>query len=157
MTISEQRRREVIGALRRGTVPSHSLDALAVGLGRFEGAIEKPSTRRLSAKRCSRRSGVTRSGQDVLQPLARHARPGARVRQFRDPDLQDKTPLHRLETVYRRLTEHLTTAEFAPGALRQVVDAVYALEQDVLAEQQADSSPSEAELAKRVEQGQSSG
>ena len=41
MTIIAQRRREVIDALRRGTVPSHSLDALAVGLGRFDTAIDE--------------------------------------------------------------------------------------------------------------------
>ena len=39
--VSEQRRREVIDALRRGTVPSHGLDALAVGLGRFEDAVDE--------------------------------------------------------------------------------------------------------------------
>ena len=39
--VSEQRRREVIDALRRGTVPGHGLDALAVGLGRFEDAADE--------------------------------------------------------------------------------------------------------------------
>lgn len=39
-SISPQRRDEVIDALRRGTVPRSSLDAFAVGLDRFEAALE---------------------------------------------------------------------------------------------------------------------
>ena len=39
--ISERRRREVVGALRGGTVPQSGLDVLAVGLGRFEQAIDE--------------------------------------------------------------------------------------------------------------------
>ena len=38
--ISPQRRLELLDALRRGTVPQRSLDAFAVGLDRFEGAID---------------------------------------------------------------------------------------------------------------------
>ena len=38
--ISEQRRQEIIDALRRGSVPQRSLDAFAVGLNRFEGALD---------------------------------------------------------------------------------------------------------------------
>ena len=36
MDISRERRREIIAALRKGTVPQRGLDFLAVGLGRFE-------------------------------------------------------------------------------------------------------------------------
>ena len=37
--MSPRRRREVIDALRRGTVPSNGLDLLAVGLDRFSAAL----------------------------------------------------------------------------------------------------------------------
>jgi hypothetical protein len=37
--VSARRRREVLDALRRGTVPHNGLDLLAVGLGRFESAL----------------------------------------------------------------------------------------------------------------------
>ena len=40
LDISERRRREVVNALRGGTVPQSGLDVLAVGLGRFESAID---------------------------------------------------------------------------------------------------------------------
>ena len=39
MEISAERRREIIAALRKGTVPQRGLDFLAVGLNRFEGVI----------------------------------------------------------------------------------------------------------------------
>ena len=40
-TISPQRRRDIVDALRRGTVPSTGLALLAVGLTRFEQAIDE--------------------------------------------------------------------------------------------------------------------
>jgi hypothetical protein len=39
--VSHRRRREVISALRRGTVPESGLDLLAVGLDRFSSAIDE--------------------------------------------------------------------------------------------------------------------
>ena len=38
--VSPARRAEIIDALRRGTVPARGLDVMAVGLGRFEDAVE---------------------------------------------------------------------------------------------------------------------
>src|SRR3954447_18201313 len=38
--VSPQRRREIIDALRRGTVPQRGLDVFAVGLERFEPALD---------------------------------------------------------------------------------------------------------------------
>ena len=40
MNISPQRRNEIVDALRRGTVPSRSLDAFAIGVERFQAAID---------------------------------------------------------------------------------------------------------------------
>ena len=39
MSISPQRRQEIVDALRRGTVPRSSLDTFAVGLEPFEAAL----------------------------------------------------------------------------------------------------------------------
>jgi hypothetical protein len=48
---------------------------------------------------------------------------------------ETETPLHRLETVYRRLTERLSTADTLQGAMRNIVDGwFFTLEEDVLAE-----------------------
>ena len=74
----------------------------------------------------------------------------AKRRNFAVAEIQiseTETPLHRLETVYRRLTERLTTASFPPSALRPVVDAwFYALEEDALA-----AGASEDELAAKAD------
>ncbi len=52
---------------------------------------------------------------------------------------ETETPLHRLETVYRRAMERLSTADCRPGRFRPVVDGwFYGLEEDVLAEGRVD-------------------
>jgi hypothetical protein len=46
---------------------------------------------------------------------------------------ETETPLHRLETVYRRLMERLSTSDQEQGAFRSIVDAwFFALEEDLL-------------------------
>ncbi len=46
---------------------------------------------------------------------------------------ETETPLHKLETVYRRMIEHLATSDVDRGALKSVFDAwFYTLEEDVL-------------------------
>jgi hypothetical protein len=69
-------------------------------------------------------------------------RSGRALRGFAATEVQineTETPLHRLETVYRRLVEHLGTADTASGAFRGVIDGwFYALEQDVLADASVD-------------------
>ena len=63
---------------------------------------------------------------------------------------ETETPLHRLETVYRRLIERLSTGDSPTGALRSIVDGwFYALEQDVLAEGTA-ASGEEPQLIERT-------
>jgi hypothetical protein len=63
---------------------------------------------------------------------------------------ETETPLHRLETVYRRLMERLSTANQEQGAFRSIVDTwFFALEEDVLAEA-GDSVPDQAELLERT-------
>lgn len=153
MSISEQRRREVIDALRRGTVPSHSLDALAVGLGRFDAAVDEALDRAATGQAVFKAvRGEYGAGKTFF---TRWLAGRARARGFASSEVQiseNETPLNHLQTVYRRLTEHLATAEFPRGALRQVVDAwFYALEQDVLAEQPSPNGLGEADLAARVE------
>ena len=64
---------------------------------------------------------------------------------------ETETPLHKLETVYRRLVEQLSTGAYPPSALREIVDAwFYTLEEDVLAEG-AVSADDQAKLAEAVD------
>jgi hypothetical protein len=65
---------------------------------------------------------------------------------------ETETPLHRLETVYRRLTERLGTAGTPAGALRNLVDGwFFTLEEDVLAEGKIDENDEAALLARTSE------
>jgi hypothetical protein len=63
---------------------------------------------------------------------------------------ETETPLHRLETVYRRLMERLSTADQDQGAFRSIVHSwFFALEEDVLA-QAGDHAPDQAELLEKT-------
>jgi hypothetical protein len=150
MTISPQRRQEIIDALRRGTVPQRSLDAFAVGLERFERAIDEDLasvTRGGAVFKAVR--GEYGSGKTFF---ARWLQERALARGFAVAEVQvseTETPLHRLETVYRRLTERLRTSDTPSGAWRSIVEGwFFALEQDVLAEGHIDESDIEALNAK---------
>ena len=128
-------------ALRRGAVPESGLDLLATGLGRFEQAVDEEL-------------GTVAAGGSVFKAVRGEYGSGktfftrwlgerAKRRTFAVAEVQvseTETPLHKLETVYRRLTERLTTASFPPSALRPVADAwFYALEEDALADGAAES------------------
>jgi hypothetical protein len=134
--ISPHRREQIIGALRRGTVPESSLDALAVGLDRFEKALDEELdavARGTGAFKALR--GEYGSGKTFF---ARWLQERARRRGFATAEVQiseTETPLHRLETIYRRLNERLATTDTPGGALRSIIDGwFYTLEQDALAE-----------------------
>ena len=65
---------------------------------------------------------------------------------------ETETPLHRLETVYRRAMEQLSTADCFLGAFRSIIDGwFYGLEEDVLAEGNIDPSDDVA-LARRADE-----
>ncbi|MBF6471621.1 MULTISPECIES: BREX system ATP-binding protein BrxD [Nocardia] len=134
--VSAVRRRAVIDALRRGAVPESGLDLLATGLDRFEAAIDAElDTVAAGGSVFKAVRGEYGSGKTFF---ARWLAERAKRRNFAVAEVQiseTETPLHRLETVYRRLTERLTTSSFPPSALRSVIDAwFYALEEDALAD-----------------------
>lgn len=134
VTISPQRRDEALAALRRGTVPAASLDQLATGLDRFDAALgEELDLAGHGAGIFKAVRGEYGSGKTFF---ARWLQERARRSGFVSSEVQvseTETPLHRLETVYRRLCEHLATPDCRSGALRTIVDSwFYTLEQDVL-------------------------
>ncbi|SCL45904.1 P-loop protein of unknown function [Micromonospora citrea] len=133
--VSPARRREVVDALRRGAVPSAGLDLFAVGLDRFGAAIgEDLDTVATGGSVFKAVRGEYGSGKTFFTRwIAERAR-RANLATAEVQVSENETPLHRLETVYRRLTERLSTSTFPPSALRPVVDGwFYALEEDVLA------------------------
>lgn len=133
--VSAARRREVLDALRRGTVPHAGLDLFAVGLERSETAIDDEldkvaaGSAVFKAVRGEYGSGKTFFSRWLAERAKRRGMAAAEIQIS-----ETETPLHRLETVYRRLVERLSTAAHPPSALREVLDAwFFTLEEDVLA------------------------
>lgn len=144
---SPRRRREVIDALRRGTVPASGLDLLAVGLDRFTPALDASlDTVAGGGAAFKAVRGEYGSGKTFL---TRYVAERALSRAFATAEVQiseAETPLHKLETVYRRIGESLRTAAFPPSAFRPVLDSwLFTLESDAItadpqaAEQGADA------------------
>ncbi len=126
-------RRDVVEALRRGTVPRRGLDLFAVGTERFDRALQE------ELDRCA-------AGGSVFKALrgdfgcgksftARWYQQQAMARGFAVAEVQiseNDTPLHRLETVYRRAMEGMRTAEWDTGAFRAVISQwIMGLEEEV--------------------------
>ncbi len=73
--------------------------------------------------------------------LQERARSGAGFATSEVQVSESETPLHRWETVYRRLIERLATADTPDTALRSIVDSwFYTLEEDVIAGGQIDAA-----------------
>jgi hypothetical protein len=146
--ISPARRRDVIDALRRGTVPQSGLDLFAVGLDRFSDVLAEELSvlaegrAKFKAVRGEYGSGKTFFARWLAERAKNLGMAAAEIQIS-----ETETPLHKLETVYRRLVERLTTASSSPSALRDVIDSwFYNLEEDVLA-----AGASEDELDEQVE------
>lgn len=145
-----QRRAAILDALRRGTVPREGLAAFAVGMERFETSLDADLAavaRGLGGFKAVR--GEYGSGKTFFARwLQEKARSGAGFATSEVQISETETPLHRWETVYRRLAERLATADTPDGALRSIVDAwFYTLEEDVLAAGQIDPADADALLA----------
>jgi len=133
--ISPQRRIEILDALRRGTVPRRGLEAFAVGMDRFEGTFDEELKQVASGGSVFKAvRGEYGCGKTFL---ARWLQDRAQRAGFVTAEVQiseTETPLHRLETVYRRLIERLSSTEGDDGVFRALVDGwFFALEEDVLA------------------------
>ncbi|MEU4481697.1 BREX system ATP-binding domain-containing protein [Micromonospora sp. NPDC023966] len=132
MRSAPRRRREIIDALRRGTVPQQGLDIMAVGRGRFEAAIDDEleavtqGGAQFKAVRGDDGSGKTFFSRWLTER--------AKKRNFATAEVQiceTETPLYKLEKVYRRIVENFSTPGVSSGALSDVVDGwLYVLGQD---------------------------
>ncbi len=132
-TVSPRRRKEVIDALRRGTVPANGLDLLAVGLERFVPALDADlGTVAAGGSAFKAIRGEYGAGKTFV---TRYVAERALRRGFAAAEVQvseTETPLHKLETVYRRIGEALRTSAFPPSAFRPVLDSwLFTLESDV--------------------------
>lgn len=128
--------RDVVAALRAGVVPRRGLEHIATGLERLWPEIERELDEVSSGEGRGRSKwirGEYGSGKTFATRLL-CAR--ARAKRFATAEVQisiNDTPLHHLETVYRRMLERLTTDAHGEGALRAIVDAwLYELGEEVV-------------------------
>lgn len=134
MDLSTLRRKEIIAPLRNGTVPRRGLEHLAVGLDRFEAAIDE------ELDRASHGQGVFKAVRGEYGTgktfFSRWVQYRAQQQGFATSEVQisaSETPLYRLETIYRRALENLRTKEWDSGAFRSLIDKwFYGLEQEIL-------------------------
>lgn len=134
MQVSPRRRQEIVDALRRGTVPQRGLDVMAVGLDRFAPTINaelevvKNGGAQFKAVRGEYGSGKTF--------FARWLSETAKTAHFATSEVQiseTETPLHKLETVYRRIVESISTSSAQPSAFKEIIDNwFFNLEGDVV-------------------------
>lgn len=151
--VSTRRRREVIGSLRRGTVPESGLDLLAVGLEPFQPAVDAElDTAAEGGAVFKAVRGEYGSGKTFF---TRHLSERALRRGFATAEVQvseTQTPLHRLETIYRRVTESLRTASVPPSAFRSILDSwFFTLEEEALTADPSLEQASQDALARAVD------
>lgn len=144
--VSVVRRREIVAALRAGTVPRRGLEQLAVGLERFEQAFEEELGRAALGNGVFKAvRGDYGAGKTFFSRWLQHR---AQQHGFATAEVQiseTETPLHRMETVYRRAIESLQTREWETGAFRALIDRwFYALEDEVLGSGEVASDDAEA-------------
>ena len=113
----------IVNALRSGLVPAQGLEHFATGLDELVEAVNQELDFVATGKGLSKwvrgeyGTGKTFAARDLC------AR--ARARNFATSEVQisiNDTPLHHLETVYRRLIEHVETASDGPNAFQAIVD-----------------------------------
>lgn len=152
MALSPLRRREIVDALRRGTVPARGLGDLAVGLDALAPRLDEELAHAASGASGFKAIRADYGGGKTF--LARWLAERAQRLGMATSEVQiseTETPLHRLETVYRRLIERLATADEGSGALPSVIGRwTYTLEEEVLAEGALHETDTQA-LARRVE------
>ena len=131
--IPKPRRREILAALRHGTVPSRGLEHYAVGLDRFAKTLERElADVAMGVGGFKAVRGDYGTGKTFFARWVRHM---AQQQGFATAEVQiseTETPLHHMEKVYRRAVESLATKEWADGAFRALVDRwLYSLEEEV--------------------------
>ncbi len=135
MQPSEARWKEIVAALRRGTVPRRGIEHLATGLDRFAKAIDEELD--AAAQGGGSFKAVRGDYGTGKTFFARWVQYRALHKDFAVAEVQiseTETPLHHLETLYRRAVDSLRTREWEEGAFRALIDRwFYDLEEEVLA------------------------
>lgn len=133
------RRRELVAALRNGTVPRRGIEALATGLDRFERAVDDELALAASGHGVFKAlRGDYGCGKTFFSRWMQHRAQGMGFATAEVQINETETPLHRMETVYRRAMENLRTREWDDGAFRSLVGRwFFTLEEEALASEPA--------------------
>ena len=128
-------RQDLIEALRRGTVPERGLELFAVGVDRYRGVLAEELDRIARGRAVLKAiRGEYGCGKSFM---ARWFQQQALLRGMAVAEVQisvNDTPLHRYETVYRRVLEGLRTPAWSRGAFRALLSGwLNSLEDEVLA------------------------
>ena len=116
--------REIVAALRRGLVPARGLSLFATGLEPLAKAVMDELA--LVAQGGGNSKWIRGEYGAGKTFAARYLCMEARAKGFATSEVQisiNDTPLHHLETVYRRLVEKLETAADGRNAFQAIVDA----------------------------------
>lgn len=151
MSIPNLQRQEIVAALRQGAVPARGLEHFAVGIETFADALKEERQHvALGHGMFKAVRGEYGSGKTFF---SRWFQSQAQQDGFATTEVQiseTETPLHKLETVYRRAMENLHTHDCQQGAFRHIVENwFYSLEEEVLNEGLVSESDTDA-LAKAV-------
>lgn len=145
MSVSTLLRQEIITALRMGAVPARGLEHFAVGIDLFAEALaEERQHVALGHGMFKAVRGEYGSGKTFFSRwLQSHAqRDGFATTEVQISETE--TPLHKLETVYRRAMENLRTHDCQQGAFRHIVESwFFSLEEEVLDEGRVRESDAE--------------
>jgi hypothetical protein len=141
-SLSSVRRKEIIAALRSGTVPKRGLEQYAVGFDSFAEAIDEELGRAALGEGVFKAvRGEYGAGKTSFCRWIQHR---AHQQGFVTAEVQiseTETPLHRMETIYRRAMESLQTREWETGAFRSLIDKwFFALEEEALGTGQVDQN-----------------
>ncbi|MFC6881404.1 MULTISPECIES: BREX system ATP-binding protein BrxD [Actinomadura] len=152
--ISPARRRRVIDALGRGTVPEQDLDLFAVGMERLARLDDELDAVARGGHKFKGVQGEYGSGKTFFSRwLAQQAR-NKRMASSEVQISQD-VPLHKMDVIYQRLIKNLTTGGTADGAFRTLIDNwLLNLEDEVRAAEginPADQAGVEVAVNKRID------
>ena len=135
-TVSPLRRGEIVAALRIGAVPPRGQELFAVGMKRFESAIDEELESVAAGRgRFKAVRGEYGTGKTFFSRWLEHR---AREQGFATTLVQiseTETPLYKMQTIYRRAIESLETREWGEGAFASLIDRwLYSLEDEVISE-----------------------
>lgn len=152
--ISPARRRRVIDALGRGTVPEQDLDLFAVGMDRFARLDDELEAVTRGGHKFKAVQGEYGAGKTFFSRwLAQQARDKRMASS--EVQISQDVPLHKMDVIYQRLIKNLTTPGTADGAFGMLIDNwLLNLEDEVCAAEGIDLSDRtrvEAAVNKRID------